>query len=287
MKPLLAANVDSIDHLTYPLIASPKLDGVRALVINRTVMSRSLKPIRNEHVQFLFGRAEFEGYDGELIVGDPCSKSCYRDTNSGVMSQDGKPEVRFFVFDRFDLFDQPFRVRYGALLESPTTPRVQQHLISTKTSLLELEERYLAQGYEGLMLRHPEKPYKYGRSTLKEAALLKLKRFSDRDAEVVSFEELMSNQNEAKKNALGHTERSAHKDGLVGMNTLGALIVRDIESGVEFNIGTGFTQSDREELWTNRSGLVGQIVKYKSFDIGVKDKPRFPVWLGMRDKEDM
>lgn len=71
------------------------------------------------------------------------------------------------------------------------------------------------------------------------------------------------------------------------MNTLGALLVRDTVTGVEFSIGTGFTQADREELWANRTTLVGQFVKYKSFDIGVKDKPRFPVWLGMRNKEDI
>lgn len=288
-KPMLAATLDDVDALNYArgLIVSPKLDGIRCLVMNAVALSRSLKPIRNEWVQTLFGRPEFNGLDGELIVGDPTSKTCYRDTNSGVMSAEGKPDVRFFMFDRFDL-PHGFKDRYAQLPhDSLTAVRVPHHAISTKQQLLDLEEKYLNLGYEGLMIRHPDGPYKQNRSTLREGFLLKLKRFSDRDAEIIGFEELMHNGNEAKKNALGHTERSSHKENLVGMNTLGALIVRDIESGVEFNIGTGYTQSDRDEIWTNRTGIVGQIVKYKSFDIGVKDKPRFPVWLGMRDKEDM
>lgn len=288
-KPMLASTLENVDSINYSLglIVSPKLDGIRCLIINGVAMSRSLKPIRNEYVQFLFGRSGYNGLDGELVVGDPCSKTCYRDTNSGVMSQDGMPEVRFHVFDRFDV-SGGFRNRYAQLpITEGVLIRVPHHVITTKQQLLDLEEMYLKMGYEGLMLRHPEGPYKENRSTPKEGFLMKLKRFTDRDAEVIGTEELLHNANEAKKNALGHTERSAHKENLVGMNTLGALLVRDTVTGVEFSIGTGFTQSDREELWANRTALVGQFVKYKSFDIGVKDKPRFPVWLGMRNKEDI
>ena len=68
--------------------------------------------------------------------------------------------------------------------------------------------------------------------------------------------------------------------------TMGALIVRDIVTGVEFNIGTGFTAADRREWWewfvaqTERTPK--PVVKYKSFPIGTKDKPRHPVYLGLR-----
>jgi DNA ligase-1 len=36
-----------------------------------------------------------------------------------------------------------------------------------------------------------------------------------------------------------------------------------------------------------RKKLLGKIVKYKYQEIGVLEKPRFPVFLGFRDKEDM
>ena len=89
---MLAAKTDG-KGLSYPLLASPKLDGVRALIINGIVMSRSFKPIPNAHVQELFGRPEYNGLDGELIVGAPTDKDVYRNTTSGVMSQAGEPDV--------------------------------------------------------------------------------------------------------------------------------------------------------------------------------------------------
>ena len=62
--------------------------------------------------------------------------------------------------------------------------------------------------------------------------------------------------------------------------TMGALIVRDIKSGVEFNIGTGFTAAQRAASW-----VIGSMHKYKFFPI--KDKPRHPVYLGARSALDL
>ena len=84
-KPMLASDAN-LDSLRYPLIASPKLDGVRATVRDGVVYSRSNKPIPNKHVHSLFKNYEY--FDGELIVGDPTSPTVYRDTVSEVMSHD-------------------------------------------------------------------------------------------------------------------------------------------------------------------------------------------------------
>jgi DNA ligase-1 len=46
-KPMLASDCGGIENVRFPVIASPKLDGVRALVIDGALMSRSLKPIPN------------------------------------------------------------------------------------------------------------------------------------------------------------------------------------------------------------------------------------------------
>ena len=56
-------------------------------------------------------------------------------------------------------------------------------------------------------------------------------------------------------------------------------------TGVEFEIGTGFTAAEREALWL--APPIGKIVKYKFFPVGVKDRPRHPVFLGFREAEDM
>jgi DNA ligase-1 len=109
-KPMLAGKTDG-KNLTFPVLASPKLDGVRAIIINGRVMSRSLKEIPNTHVQKLFGKKQYEGLDGELIVGAPTAPNVYRRTMSGVMSADEEPGVGFFVFDDTLVKDQGFRVR--------------------------------------------------------------------------------------------------------------------------------------------------------------------------------
>lgn len=295
-QPLLAKPVDW-QYLDYGnLMLSPKLDGIRAIVINGVVYSRKLKPIPNAHVQRLFGRPELEGFDGELICGAPNRPTVYGETYSAVMTQDGEPSVGFHVFDHIGNPQDEFILRHNRIVipESLGLPvtRVEHHLVEGEKHLLFLEEKYLEIGFEGVMLRKfrgPQSRYKFGRSTPKEGTLLKLKRFEDAEAEVIGFEEEMANMNRPVINELGHTERSSDKAGLVGKGTLGNLICRmpsESGDGVTFSIGSGFTAADRRILWQERDTLVGRIVKYKSFDYGVKDRPRFPVFLGFRDPID-
>lgn len=285
-KPLLASPVE-FNHLDYTnLWMSPKLDGIRALVIDGVVVSRNLKPIPNASVQRRF--AHLEGWDGELIVGDPTAKDCYRETNSGVMSKDGEPDVTFHAFDRIDMPGVEYWKRYESLRSGAHVEKVQQLPCESHAELLDHEDWLLHQGYEGVMLRAfrgPRSFYKYGRSTAKETTLLKLKRFSDRECTVIGFQELLKNGNEATKDALGHTVRSAHQDNMIPMGTLGALICRT-DDGIEFNIGTGFDQAARAHIWANRDNLLGGLAKFRSFDVGVKSAPRFPVFVGFRDPID-
>lgn len=286
-KPLLAKEVDW-DLLTYDhLWLSPKLDGIRAIVRDGVVMSRNLKPIPNAHVQKMFGHLEH--YDGELIVGDPTSKTVYHDTYSGVMSSDGEPNVRFFAFDHIEEPDADYETRYEKLVESDVVVVLCQHMVYSRDEIHALEERYLEEGYEGVMLRKargPNSKYKFGRATARSCTLLKCKRFTDSEAMIIGFEELMKNGNEATTDALGHTVRSSHQENLIPMGTLGALVCRTPE-GVEFRIGTGFDQKTRQYIWNNKEYLDRQIVRFKSFKIGEKDAPRFPVYLGFRSPIDM
>ena len=77
IKPLLSCEV-SVDNINFPIYVATKFDGVRALVIDSVVYSRSMKPIRNEYVQKLFGKPEYNGFDGELIVGDIYAKDVFQ-----------------------------------------------------------------------------------------------------------------------------------------------------------------------------------------------------------------
>ena len=286
-KPLLAAPVDFDKLDLTDMAASVKLDGIRAIVRDGVVMSRNLKPIPNAHVQKMFGHLEH--YDGELIVGDPTSKTVYHDTYSGVMSSDGEPNVRFFAFDHIEEPDADYETRYEKLVESDVVVVLCQHMVCSRDEIHALEERYLEEGYEGVMLRKargPNSKYKFGRATARSCTLLKCKRFTDSEAMIIGFEELMKNGNEATTDALGHTVRSSHQENLIPIGTLGALVCRTPE-GVEFRIGTGFDQKTRQYIWNNKEYLDRQMVRFKSFKIGEKDAPRFPVYLGFRSPIDM
>lgn len=291
MKPMLAAKTDG-KNLTYPVLASPKLDGVRALIINGKVYSRKLKLIPNAYVQELFGHEKYNGLDGELIVGSPTAPDCIRVTTSGVMSADGKPDVYFHVFDDFcaEAIGLPFRQRIVSAKRRAKGKRVKlvPHEQLSNTDFLAAYEAWcLEEGYEGVMVRAPGGPYKHGRSTEREGWLLKLKRFEDSEAMIIEAVEQMHNGNEAKLDELGHTKRSSHKANKTGKGTLGSLTVRDIKTGVVFDIGTGFDDALRKELWGKRVNLPGKVVKYKFFPTGSKEKPRFPVFLAFRDERDM
>ena len=291
-KPMLAAPSE-FEDVRYPCLASGKLDGVRAVIINGVVYSRSLKKIPNHHVQKLFGKKRYNGLDGELIVGDPTDEKVFQVTTSGVMSHDGEPHVKFYTFDDFTHPENPFKTRHDNLkellkiLKNPRIILVEHEKVSCESDLRKLMDSYIAKGYEGMMIRDPYGVYKYGRSTVNQGWLLKMKIFQDSEAEVLGTTELMVNQNEAEVDNLGHKTRSTKKAGKVPGGTLGALVVRDVKTKVEFDIGTGFTQRDRDNLWEARESIVGSVVKYRFQPSGVKNKPRFPSFLGFRSKIDM
>lgn len=296
MKPMLASPAPQL--VQFPVYASPKLDGVRALVRNGRLVSRSLKAIPNAYCQELFGTAQLEGLDGELIVGSPTAPNAMQATTSGVMSKAGVPDVIFYVFDTWTSPDDAFHRRYAALKKAfemtygyaraaSRLRLLDQVILRNGSELAEYEKAQVGAGYEGVMLRSFTSPYKYGRSTAKDGYLLKVKRFADGEATVVGFEERMHNANEAQRNELGQLERSTAKDGLVPMGTLGALLVEDIKTGVAFRIGTGFDDALRQHIWNRRHLYVDQIVTYKHFETGVKVAPRFPVFKGFRHDGDM
>ena len=284
MKPMLAVNIKA-ELVRFPVFASAKLDGVRGVVIDGKLHSRSLKPIPNRHTSALFSRPELSGYDGELIVGSPMAKDAFRQTGSATSREVGEPDVKFYVFDNFAA-SGGFEQRLATLKALPGVVVLEQRLVNNVAELLAFEEQVLACGYEGLILRDPSGAYKFGRSTEREQGMLKIKRFTDSEAEVLEVIEEMANNNEATRNELGRTHRSTAKSGLTGKNRAGALRVRDLTSGIEFKLACA-NDSDSNWFWAHRTAVAGKIVKYKSFLIGVKDAPRFPIYLGGRESWDM
>jgi DNA ligase-1 len=286
-KPLLAAEAN-LTSLTFPVMASPKLDGVRATFQDGRLLTRSLKPIPNKAVNELF--RFHHPLDGELVMGEAFGKDVFRDTMKCVSAHDvGIQGLTFRVFDVVRE-DVPFLQRFAEacdLCEYHFLVPVPHTLIKNMEELMVYEEQMLGIGFEGVMLRNPYGKYKYGRSTSNEGILLKLKRKMTSEAEVIGFEERMHNGNELKTDALGYAERSSHKANMVPMGTMGALIVRDLKSKVEFNIGTGFSDAERQQIWDHRETFLGAVASYEFLPIGVKDKPRHPAFKGWRSSFDI
>lgn len=275
--------------------ASPKLDGIRCIIRDGVAVSRTLKPIRNRYIQSCLGKSVFNGFDGELIVGAMRGEGVFQRTTSGVMSEFGEPDFRFYVFD--DCY-MPYNSYYDRLLhldktingrkDSPYIQLLQQTDVPDLEALERLEQMWVDEGYEGAILRWAGSPYKQGRSTLRERYMLKLKRFLDSEAQIIGFEELQHNDNEAIIDDRGYTVRSSHKDKKRGGNTLGKIRVQDIHrSGWEFSIGSGFDADLRSKIWQSQPDYLGRIVKYKYLPIGTLDLPRHPIFLGFRDPIDV
>jgi DNA ligase-1 len=282
---MLATDYD-VTKLKLPCYASPKLDGIRAYVKDGVVLSRQNKPIPNKFVQAQF--KAYEHFDGELIVGEPTDEMCYRKTMSGVMSEDGEPDVTFWVFDHLERLHERYYHRMPTTKKFNLKGRVKalkQVTIHTITQLQQYEAECLELGYEGVIIRDPDAPYKQGRSTVNEGYLLKVKTFLDDECVIVGFEERMANMNEATISETGRAKRSSHKANKVGRGDLGALIVE--WKGFQFNIGTGFTDAEREHIWNNRENYHGQLCKFKYFPVGGYDAPRHPVFVGLRSPIDL
>lgn len=290
-KPMLATEAN-LDILRFPCYVSAKLDGVRCCLINGKALTRNLKPIPNHYIRGLLeAHADIlEGFDGELIVGPPTTP--FNETSSAVMSRDGEPDFTFWVFDRVagGSYEDRWPIGYLTELEDtlPAFARVLfQHFCPDISALNDYEEHYVNRKFEGIMTRDPEGLYKFGRATARSQELLKIKRFADDEATIIGFKERLHNANEATTNALGRTERSSHKANMVPMGTLGALICKSEKFTDTFDIGTGFNDAQRREIWDNRQSYLGKLAKYKFQECGTLDRPRFPVYLGIRDERDL
>lgn len=291
MKP--PAGSINLDIVKFPCYVSPKIDGIRAAVHKDILYSSTMKPIPNHHIQNLLGNAKHNGLDGELVVGDPRQPDSFKKTTSIVMSHDKVEDFTYWVFDYLFPGDYTFESRLISLARDmpnfiKNVITVPQHVVYSLEQLEELESEFVKDGWEGIMMRSPKGVYKHGRSTPKSQEVLRFKRFEQSEAKIIGFVEGMDNTaNEKVKNEFGIGQRATLKENKVPNGTMGALMVKDIESGVEFEIGTGFNAAERADIWKNQNIWIGRTITYSHFAIGGYDKPRFPSYKGVRGMEDM
>ena len=293
-KPMLAGKCERIEALRFPLLATPKLDGIRCLKINGQALTRSFKPVSNRYIRQWIEANLPDGLDGELIV----KGATFSETAGHVGRESGQPDFTFVVFDYVRVGTHwPYEARMrdldhlftGYLHGCRHAEALLPETVTTKDELLAVEERCVAEGYEGVMIRTPDSPYKCGRSTEREGYLLKIKRFEDAEAVVLDTYEGMSNLNPAEQDAFGRTKRSTAQAGLIGRGELGGFVVRALDTGIEFRVGYNHVLGgiDRITLWEQRQQLVGRLVKFRHQPSGAKEAPRFPKFIGFRETWDL
>lgn len=312
-KPLLADDWCE-DRIQFPLIAQPKIDGVRALNMLGTFTGRSLKKFGNRYITTRFSHSALIGFDGEVAAEANTNPDLCRLTTSALASHNGEPYIVWWLFDYVtpETRQLPYGVRFERLQQRIDeirceAPHLYPHLrqmpwrwIGNMDELLEYDELNLAQGFEGTILRDPSAPHKEGRSG-KKPILWRIKRFVDFEFRVHTIIEGDENTNEAQINELGHQFRSTHQANMVPNGMIGAMVgnvigvVRDPTSGdVLFNdgdevrVGAGrLTHAQRKHFFDNQSDFMSRIHKGKFFPKGIKDKPRFPTWQTFRDPADI
>jgi DNA ligase 1 len=291
MKPLRAAriDVDRVDRLRYPLLASHKIDGIRCLVHpDYGPVSRKFKEIPNEYIRSVMSNRRYRGLDCELVCLDVDGRLLpFDEIQSQVMARVGEPRFMAMAFDRIGAdLSVPFRRRLEWVVDKfahdPYVSTVLHWTQHTPDDVRGFYREAVADGCEGVMLRDPDGVYKFGTSTLSEQLLIKIKERSDDEGVVVGFEELRSNKNPPKRNRVGAVERRGGKKLHVKMGVLGALIVRTRKWG-DIRIGSGFTAAQRGELWRTRKSVVGRTITFHYQSSGMKNKPRHTSFKGFRE----
>jgi len=258
---------------TLPAFVEPKLDGMRCIAKLYhsngkdivTFQSRKgfeltgLEPIADELLDNVEVLPLPLMFDGELY-----KHGTGFDEISGAVRRNSSSNMEYHVFDVTGLNrNAPLTTRqfnlnamfgvgnFDAIKQVPST------LCHTEELVNKLYAKYLARGYEGVMIKDPASLYIYKRSN----AWLKLKPTETYDGVIVDMQ-----------------EGTGKYQGM-----LGALMV-DI-NGVVTAVGSGFSDTERTTFW-NCAWIEGRHVEVKGQNISALGRIRFPRFVRLRDDLD-
>lgn len=237
-----------------PWIVQPKLEGDRCraaveasnsdyvwTLYSSTAAVRTSVPHINEALQRA-GVIDYAELDGELYVhGMP-----HEDIRSIVSrTQNLHPDYHKMEYHIFDVVSQDTQLyrmsRLNALkLEPPlvVVPHYTTESIDGPRSLNYFYNKFIEEGYEGIVIRHPQALYERRRMT----TIMKLKPREEMQAVVVELIE----------------EKDKHGNP---KGALGAIACRHPSIKSTFEVGTGFTRSEREDYWKDPSRIIGHVVE--------------------------
>lgn len=270
-------------------LLEPKLDGVRVITVinpqNKTVTQYS----RNGKVLENFGHitsaieANIELFDRAVVLDGEMVSSSFQALMKQVHRKENvqADDARLMLFDIVPLSEfQDGKSTLGQrrrtnLLKSmqPVFDKIgsidviDQIEVDLDTYVGELEfkefnKNAVEQGFEGIMIKDVDAKYECKRSLY----WLKQKPFIEVSLEVTDVEE--------------GTGRNLGK--------LGALVCSGSDDGknITVNVGSGFSDNDRAEFWSNRESLPGQIVEVRADAITMNQDGtyslRFPRFLRFR-----
>jgi DNA ligase-1 len=250
--PLLLAHKWETDHDPTGWWMSEKLDGIRAYWDGETLTSRLGN--RFYAPDWFVADLPADTLDGELWVGRKQFQRTTSIVRSGAASLEWK-QVTYVVFDVPNAkggFED--RIAHAQkVMARAEAPHARWHEHVRCDGVVHLREELAkveALGGEGLMLRRPGSRYEVGRS----ASLLKVKTFHDAEARVI-----------------GHAPGTGKHKG-----RLGALVV-ELPDGVTFNVGTGFSDAERE-----KPPAMGAVITFRYQELSNDGVPRFPSYVGER-----
>jgi DNA ligase-1 len=291
-----------LSALQYPMLASYKLDGVRFLIFDGKLYSRSMEPLHpavTKHFQPIIDKAKETNVclDGEIWApGQPFNKIMHMLAHEELCSQ-----LRLHVFDLLPIEEwyaakatTRFCERCSRYLnwcesedsEGNHAVPVKQFLCDDEASVLQRKQEAKEAGHEGLMLKCPESVYVHSRTTAKQNIFWKLKFWDTINAVIIGFTQMQRLTEEAKatnteKSALGRTKRGHKKADREAVDAIGTVELEVTEGqafpqGTKFSAGWAAEAFDLREsmTWENRESWIGKHVEIEYQGHGSKDKPR-------------
>lgn len=246
----------------FPCYVQPKLDGMRAIGgPGLELTSRQGKVIDTmDHIQQSLDNHVFGGIlDGELYA----HGKNFQENMRLIKKDRGKEseEVIYHVYDMV-LVNKPFIERYKMLQEKiqniPNIEIVPTYTINNEKELKEYHKMFLAQGYEGTIIRHSNAGYAINK---RDSQLLKYKDFLDITAKIVAVKPMEKNPNQ------------------------GYFIceIKEDHKTYTFGCGMKFSHKEREEILNTADTYLGKTAEIRFFEYSEDGIPRFPVCYGIRE----
>ena len=298
-RPQLCPNEQpDLDKLKFPLLASFKYDGVRAIFKDGELLSRSLKPLDNKSLNDRFHAIKQYSKDNNVILdGEFYTDSVPFNELSGIIrssDQELPADLCFYCFDYLTEENKTFMTRvkdynHARDLEKqcqgyfhPVTQKVVEDIETLEASF----EFALEHGFEGLILRNPTSYYKFGRASLKQDIAYKMKPFVTFDAKIIGITQATEVREGAEKktNELGRSVTSQKKDDRVLIDKAATFTVLYKGKSSEVALAK-HTDEMKEHIWKHKDKYIGRMIEYKCMEVGMNEGglPRHSNFVRYRD----